>query len=179
MTISPTATSGWTTDDNHLTATDVPGIFCTWHLQNGDVWVDHGRGVEGTQPSHPLIDVPGIFRTATSRWTTDEDITLVRSMAQSYMNENHHPRCMGDHAFQSYMKSPRTIILAVVPCNVDIATQEIVTMAQAFDPEGVQTMSVLTKRQCNKLSAGSSKESDFDTVAAFQSYPVTDTTPSR
>ncbi|EQB43735.1 hypothetical protein CGLO_17577 [Colletotrichum gloeosporioides Cg-14] len=44
-------------------------------------------------------------------------------------------------------------------------------MAQAFDPKGVRTMSVLTKRQCNKLSASSSKESDFDSVAALNCHP--------
>ncbi|KAE9576324.1 hypothetical protein CGMCC3_g7655 [Colletotrichum fructicola] len=84
--------------------------------------------ISGPNQNHlTVIDVPGIFRTATSGWTTDEDIVLVKNMVQSYM------------------KSPRTIILAVVPCNVDIATQEILTMAQAFDPEGVRTMGVLTK----------------------------------
>ncbi|KAH0431412.1 hypothetical protein CcaCcLH18_07146 [Colletotrichum camelliae] len=80
-----------------------------------------------TQNHLTVIDVPGIFRTATSGWTTDEDIVLVKNMVQGYM------------------KSPRTIILAVVPCNVDIATQEILTMAQVFDPEGIRTMGVLTK----------------------------------
>ena len=37
------------------------------------------------------------------------------------------------------------IILAVIPCNVDIATQEILELAKAADPEGVRTMGVLTK----------------------------------
>lgn len=36
-------------------------------------------------------------------------------------------------------------ILAVMPCNVDIATQEIVQLAEKADPEGVRTMGVLTK----------------------------------
>ena len=36
-------------------------------------------------------------------------------------------------------------ILAVIPCNVDIATQEILKLAEKFDPDGVRTMGVLTK----------------------------------
>lgn len=43
------------------------------------------------------------------------------------------------------MKDPRTIILAVIPCNVDIATQEILKLAKDADPQGVRTMGVLTK----------------------------------
>jgi hypothetical protein len=36
-------------------------------------------------------------------------------------------------------------ILAVMPCNVDIATQEILKLAESADPEGARTMGVLTK----------------------------------
>lgn len=36
-------------------------------------------------------------------------------------------------------------ILAVIPCNVDIATQEILELAKVADPEGIRTMGVLTK----------------------------------
>jgi hypothetical protein len=57
------------------------------------------------QPGLAVIDVPGIFCTATPGLTTDSDITLVISMVKCYM------------------KDSRTIILAVIPCNVDIATQ--------------------------------------------------------
>lgn len=44
-----------------------------------------------------------------------------------------------------YMQDPRTIILAVIPCNVDIATQEILKLAKDADPNGFRTMGVLTK----------------------------------
>jgi len=36
-------------------------------------------------------------------------------------------------------------ILAVMPCNVDITTQEILKLAEEADPDGVRTMGVLTK----------------------------------
>ncbi|RDA93632.1 hypothetical protein CP533_4914, partial [Ophiocordyceps camponoti-saundersi (nom. inval.)] len=84
--------------------------------------------IHGPEQNHlTVIDVPGIFRNATPGLTTETDITLVRNMVQSYM------------------KDSRTIILAVIPCNVDIATQEILKLAAAADPEGVRTMGVLTK----------------------------------
>lgn len=79
------------------------------------------------QPGLTVIDVPGIFRTATPGKTTDSDITLVTSMVKNYM------------------KDSRTIILAVIPCNVDIATQEILKLAKDADPNGSRTMGVLTK----------------------------------
>lgn len=44
------------------------------------------------------------------------------------------------------MQQPTLLsILAVMPCNVDIATQEILKLAEAADPIGARTMGVLTK----------------------------------
>ncbi|KAM4065488.1 dynamin family protein [Hirsutella rhossiliensis] len=85
--------------------------------------------IHGPDKSHlTVIDVPGIFRlTQFLGLTTSTDITLVESMVKSYMSNN------------------RTIILAVMPCNVDIATQEILKLAEAADPDGARTMGVLTK----------------------------------
>ncbi|PHH75692.1 hypothetical protein CDD80_2181 [Ophiocordyceps camponoti-rufipedis] len=84
--------------------------------------------VHGPEQNHlTVIDVPGIFRNSSPGLTSETDIILVRNMVQSYMNNN------------------RTIILAVIPCNVDIATQEILKLAEKADPDGVRTMGVLTK----------------------------------
>jgi hypothetical protein len=44
-----------------------------------------------------------------------------------------------------YMENPRSIMLTVVPANVDIATQEILTMAEEVDVEGIRTLRSLTK----------------------------------
>ena len=74
-----------------------------------------------------IIDVPGIFRTPTYGVTTKEDMTLVQSMVKSYI------------------KDSRTIILAVIPAPVDIATQEILSMSEEADPLGQRTLGVLTK----------------------------------
>lgn len=74
-----------------------------------------------------VIDVPGIFRDATEGITTKKDIELVCNMVKEYIKDN------------------RTIILAVLPSNVDIATQEILSLAKEHDKAGERTLGVLTK----------------------------------
>ena len=46
---------------------------------------------------------------------------------------------------QGYMKNPRSVMLAVVPASVDIATQDIIEMAKEVDPDGQRTLGVFTK----------------------------------
>ena len=43
------------------------------------------------------------------------------------------------------MQNPRSIILAIIPANVDIATQEILEMAAELDVDGERTLRVFTK----------------------------------
>jgi hypothetical protein len=82
----------------------------------------------GPEEDHlSVIDVPGIFRLTTPGVTTNEDKNMVREMVLEYM------------------RNPRSIMLTVVPANVDIATQEIIDMAREVDPEGKRTLGVLTK----------------------------------
>ncbi|KAL8676121.1 MAG: hypothetical protein Q9186_007332 [Xanthomendoza sp. 1 TL-2023] len=84
--------------------------------------------VAGPDQQHlSVVDVPGIFRKITEGVTTQSDIVNVRAMVERYM------------------ANPRSIILAVVPANVDIATQEILDMAKVQDPEERRTLGVLTK----------------------------------
>ncbi|KAJ5998589.1 hypothetical protein N7451_006399 [Penicillium sp. IBT 35674x] len=82
----------------------------------------------GPQENHlSVIDVPGIFKNTTSGRTTKSDIDLVRNMVDQYM------------------RNPRSIMLTVVPANVDIATQEIIETAREVDPTGDRTLRILTK----------------------------------
>ncbi|KAI1105817.1 P-loop containing nucleoside triphosphate hydrolase protein [Jackrogersella minutella] len=82
----------------------------------------------GPEEEHfTVIDVPGIFRKETEGVTTEADIDLVRNMVKNYM------------------KDSRTIILAIMPSNVDPATQEILKLARKADPSMTRTMAVLTK----------------------------------
>lgn len=84
--------------------------------------------VSGPDQQHlSVIDVPGIFKSTTEGQTTKTDIQLVRNMVKGYMD------------------NPRSIMLAVVPANVDLATQEILELAKESDPNGDRTLGVLTK----------------------------------
>lgn len=74
-----------------------------------------------------VIDVPGIFKNTTAGFTTKSDIALVRKMVQGYM------------------ENPRSVMLTVIPANVDVATQEILELAHDVDPEGHRTLGILTK----------------------------------
>ena len=74
-----------------------------------------------------VIDIPGIFRTPTPGVTTKADMGLVRKIVHSYI------------------ENKRTIILAVISAPTDIATQEILIMAEEVDPHGERTLGVLTK----------------------------------
>ncbi|KAF2966363.1 hypothetical protein GQX73_g7233 [Xylaria multiplex] len=74
-----------------------------------------------------VIDVPGIFRQETQGVTTENDIGLVMNMVKKYIHDS------------------RTIILAIIPSNVDPATQEILKLAKKADPTMTRTMAVLTK----------------------------------
>ena len=79
------------------------------------------------QQNLSIIDIPGIFRTPTEGVTTTNDMGLVRRI------------------MERHIKDERTIILAVIPANVDAATQEILGIAKEVDPKGIRTLGVLTK----------------------------------
>lgn len=84
--------------------------------------------IQGPDEAHlSIIDVPGIFRNTTAGVTTAADRELVRQMVENYM------------------KNPRTVMLTVVPANVDLATQEILEMAKDVDPSYQRTIGVMTK----------------------------------
>jgi len=44
-----------------------------------------------------------------------------------------------------YVNNPRSLLLAVVPSNVDIATQEILEMAEEVDKDKIRTLGILPK----------------------------------
>ncbi|KAK1465506.1 dynamin family protein [Colletotrichum cuscutae] len=91
-----------------------------------------------------IIDVPGIFENAQDGVSTVRDVALVKSMVKDYI------------------KDSRTIILAVIPCNVDVATQTILTYAAEADPEGKRTLGVLTKPDL--VSENATREAAMDLV---------------
>ena len=77
-------------------------------------------------PNLTIIDLPGLVRTVKDG--EDEGmIERIRSLVKRYLGQS------------------RTIILSVVPANVDIHNTEILQMAKEVDPEGDRTISVITK----------------------------------
>lgn len=79
------------------------------------------------QEHFSVVDVPGIFRKTTEGVTTIRDKEMVTDMVVRFM------------------QNPRSVMLTVIPANVDIATQEILSMAEKYDEDGHRTLGVLTK----------------------------------
>jgi hypothetical protein len=98
--------------------------------QGGSVFSEDVLKIEICGPSVDyltVIDVPGIFRTPTEGVTTKEDMAMVKNMVRWYIQDS------------------RTVILAVLPSNIDISNQEILTMAEEYDKNGERTLGILTK----------------------------------
>ncbi|KAK6519931.1 hypothetical protein TWF506_000225 [Arthrobotrys conoides] len=92
--------------------------------------------IELSGPHHPhltIVDVPGLFHNSTI-YQTDEDKDLIRNL------------------IQSYIKDPRTIIMAVMDGRNNLANQEVFRMAREVDPEGRRTVGIITK--CDAVQPG-------------------------
>ncbi|WQF83566.1 Putative dynamin stalk domain, GTPase effector domain-containing protein [Colletotrichum destructivum] len=129
-------------------AADVMGLkISTDDTSEGDAFSKDVLRVEicGPDEEHlTIIDVPGIFENAQDGVSTARDVALVKSMIKDYIKES------------------RTIILAVIPCNVDVATQTILTYAAEADPEGKRTLGVLTKPDL--VSENATREAAMDLI---------------
>ncbi|KAK2491264.1 hypothetical protein MC885_015717 [Smutsia gigantea] len=77
-------------------------------------------------PDLTLIDLPGITRVAVGNQPADIG-RQIKALIRKYIFRQ------------------ETISLVVVPCNVDIATTEALSMAQEVDPDGDRTIGILTK----------------------------------
>ncbi|CAH0484319.1 unnamed protein product [Peronospora farinosa] len=77
-------------------------------------------------PNLTLTDLPGLVRTVGD----NEDQSIISRIRQ---------------IVNRYMQQERTIILAVVPANVDMHNTEILQAAQEADPSGTRTIAVITK----------------------------------
>uniref|UniRef100_A0A672MJP7 Interferon-induced GTP-binding protein Mx1-like n=1 Tax=Sinocyclocheilus grahami TaxID=75366 RepID=A0A672MJP7_SINGR len=76
------------------------------------------------------------------------DLTLIDLPGITRVPVHDQPEDIGDQIktlILKYIAKSETIILVVVPCNVDIATTEALRMAQKVDPEGLRTLAILTK----------------------------------
>ena len=90
-----------------------------------------------TQPHLTMVDLPGLFL-AGNKDQTEEDSKLVQSLVLSYM------------------RKPRSIILAVVSAKSDFALQQVTRHTRALDPQGIRTLGLITKP--DTLDEGSDSE---------------------
>jgi len=89
------------------------------------------------QPHLTLVDLPGLFQ-AGSRSQSEADSETVKSLVLSYM------------------KNPRSIILAVVSAKNDFNNQSITKHSRQIDPKGERTLGLITKP--DTLDEGSDSE---------------------
>ncbi|TGJ86602.1 hypothetical protein E0Z10_g2155 [Xylaria hypoxylon] len=103
--------------------------------------------IEISGPHHPhltIVDLPGLIHSETKQQSAS-DVELVRDVVQTYM------------------KQPRSIILAVVSAKNDFANQIVLKLARSTDPQGKRTMGVITKP--DTLVEGSGSEATFVSLA--------------
>ena len=106
--------------------------------------------VEVSGPDRPhltIVDLPGLIHSETKQQSAS-DVELVQDVVQSYMKE------------------PRSIILAVVSAKNDYANQIVLKLARAADKKGNRTMGVITKP--DTLLAGSESEAMYVSLARNQ-----------
>ena len=116
-------------------AKDAMGINDTTKAFSSDILRVELSGPE--QPHLTLVDLPGLFQ-AGSRSQSDADSDTVKSLVLSYM------------------RSPRSIILAVVSAKSDFNNQSITRYSREIDPKGVRTLGLITKP--DTLDEGSESE---------------------
>ncbi|KAF4124889.1 Dynamin central region [Geosmithia morbida] len=103
--------------------------------------------VEMSSPQQPhltLVDLPGLFL-AGSKDQSIEDAQLVESLVMSYM------------------KQPRSIILAVVSAKSEFNLQQVTELTRQVDPEGTRTLGLITKP--DTLDGGSEGEQAYFNMA--------------
>ena len=106
--------------------------------------------VEVSGPDRPhltIVDLPGLIHSETKQQSAS-DIELVQDVVQSYMKE------------------PRSIILAVISAKNDYANQIVLKLARAADKKGNRTLGVITKP--DTLIAGSESEAMYISLARNQ-----------
>lgn len=103
--------------------------------------------IEITGPEQPhltMVDLPGLFRRGNNE-QSDADVEIVRNMVERYM------------------RKPRSIILTVVSAKSEYVLQEVTSMAERADLEGLRTLGLITKP--DTLDVGSESESYYVRLA--------------
>ncbi|KAL5354349.1 hypothetical protein ACLOAV_000438 [Pseudogymnoascus australis] len=99
-----------------------------------------------SQPQLTLVDLPGLIHShIEAEQQTPEDVKLVTELVSDYL------------------KSPRSIILAIVSATYDINVQVILNRTREVDPQGIRTLGIITKP--DTLVRGSDREDSFIKLA--------------
>ena len=102
-----------------LAPQNIPGRFAAKDILVVEKWA----------PDLPLltvVDLPGLVNVV-NKDQSEEDVNAI------------------DELTNRYMKSSRTIILAIIGGNTDYVHQKVLMKAKQFDPQGTRTIGVLTK----------------------------------
>lgn len=103
--------------------------------------------IEVSGPDRPhltIVDLPGLIHSETKQQSAT-DVELVQEVVQSYMKE------------------PRSIILAVVSAKNDYANQIVLKLARVADKTGTRTLGVITKP--DTLIPNSDSEAQYTSLA--------------
>ena len=98
-------------------------------VQEGPAFTSDVLRIEVTGPVGlhlTVVDLPGLI-SVTNDEQTEDDVRTVQDLVDSYV------------------ANPRTIILAVVQANNDIANQGIIQKSRRFDQVGERTVGIITK----------------------------------
>lgn len=98
-------------------------------------------------PHLTLVDLPGLIHHP-NKDQKDDDVEIPKDLVRSYM------------------KSPRSIVLAIVSAKNDTSNQIVLKFAKEIDPQGLRTMGIITKP--DSLPEGSPNESSFFALAKNQ-----------
>ena len=122
---------------------DVPALIAEARNEMGlvgdEAICDDVLRLEVTGPDLPhltLVDLPGLIADAKD----SKDIALVEDMVKRYM------------------KSPRSIILAIISASTDKQLQKVLRLAREFDPRGERTVGIITKPDSLTTKGGSTSE---------------------
>lgn len=97
------------------------------------------------KPKLTVVDLPGLIHSE-SRHQSPADVELISNLVQSYM------------------RNPRSVILAVVSAKNDYANQIVLKRAKELDRKGLRTLGLITKP--DTLPPGSDSEADFINLAS-------------
>ncbi|KAK4966456.1 hypothetical protein LTR42_011621 [Elasticomyces elasticus] len=105
------------------------GIRGSGLVETGPAFVEDVLRIKVSGPTGlhlTVVDLPGLI-SVTNEEQTEDDVQTVHSLVDSYA------------------QNPRTIILAVVQANNDIANQGIIQKSKKYDKSGQRTVGIITK----------------------------------